>query len=287
MGVIRGGLLIIVVAILFLVLLIGGLLLSLSISLSYENVRPELNSFIKGIINKGLATQADRSAMFNSITTSCENKSEISFMQQGYVLNIPCNITEQGLDSIIDYSVDGLVDKIYYGSYDCGFWNCFIKIRQPFFLVSEKAKDYWSSKLYLFFIAFIILVILTFLLCERKTNFLMISGILIFISGLPLMKISLFSSLLGATFQWIFYIFFSKAANIGLIMIVLGVILVLLGIALKIGFHDWVKRKFSKQEVKEIVKEEISKVKKEEKIKQEKQQKSDDKAIKDSKKKNK
>ena len=133
MGMVRGGLLSIVVVFMFLSLLAGGLLLTLSMSLSYANVKPELSSVIKGAIEKELVTQEDRSAMFNSIARSCENKSEISLSQQGFALNIPCNITEQGLDGIIDYSVSSLVDQIYYGSYNCGFWNCLVITGQPFF----------------------------------------------------------------------------------------------------------------------------------------------------------
>ena len=265
MGIIRGGLLSIVVVLLFLSLLAGGLLLTLSMSLSYANVKPQLSSVIKGAIEKELVTQEDRSEKFNSIARSCEDKSEAVLTEQGFTLTIPCNLVSQGLDSIIDYSADSLVEQIYYGSYDCGFWNCFVVTGQPFFLVSEKAKDYWTVRFYIALTIFVVLAVLAFLLIGRKTSFPILLGILAIISGLPLLKTDLISSLFGDAFYGVFGVFFSRAVDVAWIMIIPGVILILLGIALKIGFHDWVKKKFSKQEVKEIVKEEVAKAKKQEK----------------------
>ena len=49
MGLIRGGLLFIVVVLLFLSFLVGNIFLTLNLSLDYNNVQPELTSVIRNI----------------------------------------------------------------------------------------------------------------------------------------------------------------------------------------------------------------------------------------------
>lgn len=272
MGVIRGGLLVIVSVLLFLGLLAGSIFLTLSWSLDYENVKTELVSVVKEIVEEegGLETVEQE---FEFIESYCENESEYVFKERNYTFVIPCEVVGEGQEAVVDYSVSSLVEQIYYEEYECGFWDCFKE--QPFFLVSAKAKDYWNSKFYLALIASIILIILSFFLVEKKTNLPFILGGLLILSALLFVKLDLLFSFFGEDFSKLFSVFFSQSYSVFLKVLILGVIFLVVGIVLKffkIGFKisnlfSKKDKKVSEEDVKDIVKKEVGKSKSEKKKK--------------------
>jgi hypothetical protein len=262
MGFIRGGLLTIVVVLLFLSLLAASMLLTLSLSLKYENIKPELTSVIRDSIEEGIKEKGVEGD-FVLMQEYCENNSVYPLTEEDYSLEVPCETVDQGLDSVVEYLANALVDKAYYDDYDCDFWDCFELDEVPFFLISEKAKQYWSSKFYFALFASIVFASLTLLLVERKTTFPILLGTLMIVSALPLLKVDWLFILFGDFASGMISVLFSQAMSVFWIMAIVGGVLVVLGIILKVSLADYIKRKFSKEEVKQIVKQEVAKAKQE------------------------
>ncbi len=268
MGLIRGGLLVISLVLLFISLLLGNLFLTLSWSLNYDNVKVELASVSNEIIQKEMSVRETIVNNFKIIESYCQNNSDYVFAQEGYIFDLPCSVVLQGQDAVISHVTDTFVEEIYYKEYDCDFWDCFKKTEQPFFLVSEKAKDYWYSKFYLALMSSVVLIVLSFFLIEKRTNLPLIVGSLLIISALPFLKINWLLSLFGDIFYGLLSIFFSQAHSVFLYSLILGIFVILIGLVFKlfkVGFK--ISKLFSKKqnvsedEVKEIVKEEVKKEK--------------------------
>jgi hypothetical protein len=261
MGFIRGGLLTIVCILLFISLLAGGVFLTFSNSLAYENVRPEISAIVEDIIQEEIGLKGGLEDEFALMQEYCENDSGSVLLEEGYTVEIPCEVVSQGLDSVINYSVNTLIEEAYYKDYECSFWDCLKEEGIPLFLVSAKAKSYWHSRFYFTLIASLILAFLAFLLIEKKTSFPILLGVFVIVSSLPLLKIEWVGSLFGDTFGGVVSVFFSQAHSVFWTMLVIGIVLIVLGILLKIFLFDFIKRKFSKEEVKDIIQKEVSKAK--------------------------
>jgi len=272
MGVIKGGLLVIASVLLFLSFLVGNFLLTLNLSLDYENVKPEIVSIINEMAQEEFDLNQKINEIYPDMELYCMNNSEFVFNEQGYTFVTPCSIVAEGTESIIEYGTNFLIEDIYYDEYDCDFWNCFEETEQPLFLVSKKAQDYFLGKFYLVLFASIVLVALMFFLVEKKTNLPIIVGVLLGVSALLFVKFDwLFSFSSDNSFLQFFTIFFSKSSTVFLISFILGLLILLAGIILKlfvVGFKiSNIFSKFSskrdkgvsKKEIKGIVKEEISK----------------------------
>ncbi len=276
MGIIRGGLLIIVITSLFLVFLIGNIFLTLYLSLDYVNVKSELVSIVNSIVEEEINLIGGIEEEFKFMELACQNNSNFVFKDDisGYVFEIPCEIISQGYEAVVDYQINIFVEEVYYEDYDCNFLECIKETERPFFLVSEKARDYWKTKLYFSLIISIILVVAMFFLIEQKYNLPIIVGSLLTASALPFMKLNWVLSFLPASsFLQFFTLFFTKAYTVFLISFIFGIIILIIGIILKffqIGFKinnlfsrfSKKNKKVSSSEVKEIVKKEISKSKK-------------------------
>jgi len=248
MGFIRSGLLIIAGILLFLLFLAGNSFLTLGLSLDYENVKPELASVIKTLTENEMNIGEEIEKQYLFMEKHCQNNSEFVFNSEevGQVFAIPCDVVSQGSDVVIDYCIESYVEKIYSQEHDCDFWDCFGKADMPFFLISEKAKNYWNSKFYFSLIISIVLVASMFFLVEKKTNLLVIAGGLLAISALPFMKINWVLSFLDESFLQFFTIFFSKAHTVFLISFIFGVVLLGVGILLKfVGAGLWVSNLFN------------------------------------------
>ncbi|MBU0959052.1 MAG: hypothetical protein KKB31_03855 [Nanoarchaeota archaeon] len=252
MGVIRGGLLVIVSSLLFLSLLAGGLFLVLSTSLNYEGVQNGLGSFIRHEVGKG-------GFEFSLSQQNCLDRSEFVINAEGFSLTIPCSEVEKGEGAVINYAIEQLVADVYYEGYSCGFWECLNDGKGIFVLISEKAKTYWMDKFYYSLIAFIILSVLIFFLIENKMNYPILLGSFILFSGFIVSKISLVLSLLGDSYKAFLDIFISKAGSVSGLMMLIGAVLLIFGVLLRLFLSDYVKKKFSKSEVKDIVRKEVAK----------------------------
>ncbi len=245
MGFIRGSLIFLASFLLFLTIFSGSIFLTLSYSLKYEKIQPQLISISKNLIIEGTNLDDILIEKTEVIKTHCQNNLEnleYVFSYEGYTFIIPCNIVNQSSEVIINYGINYFINKTYYKDYDCNFWDCFEKV-EPFFLISEKAKDYWREKFYFTLMISIVLIVFLFLLLEKKSNLPILVGSLLIISAIPLMKFkgmiassinTILSSRISVSIADLVMIFFNGARSIGIKMIIIGGIAFGLGIILKI-----------------------------------------------------
>lgn len=269
MGFFRGGLVLILGILLFFSFLIMNSFFILSSSLKYDNVKEGLYPIVQnasaGIIPEELLgdfnlTKAANKELPKAKNYCRQNNNSYAFNYEGYAINISCQDVLNSNSSVefINETYNDVVYDIYYKEYDCNFWNCFSKTGLPFFLVSEKARDYWKSKLYFSLLASLILITLIFLLVEQKQDTPIIVGVLLVLSAFPLLKLKDLLYFLAGKFSSIINLFLSSTHAVFLFSLILGVFLVGAGIALKILTRESIKKKFSKRDVEEIVKKEIN-----------------------------
>jgi len=163
MGFIRGAG-IVIVSILFLVSLLAmNSCLTVYLSLDYENVQGEIETVFKEVIGEQINIDDVLEDNLEEMKIYCQNHSSFDFEsgeELGLNGDIPCEIILQDKESILKYQLNSLAEEVYYQEYDCEFWNCFEKNRTTFFLISEKAQDYWKGK---FYFSLIFVIIFAFL----------------------------------------------------------------------------------------------------------------------------
>lgn len=273
MGLIRGILVVVVSVLLFFSFLLVNLSWTLSLSLSYENVQSQSTLIVKDILQEQIGLDDYTITTLPQMQLYCQNNSDYITVYQDYTFDIPCDIIMQGPDAVINETVKDFIHGIYYTEYDCDFLDCLKESEVPMFLVSEKAYDYWVNKFYFSLMASFILLILIFVLVEKKTNMPILAGSLMIVSSLPFLKLdSVLSLFADKMFVKFLSIFFSQAYPVATQTLIAGIILLALGIALKffkVGFfiskfiskfkkNSETKKDNKKQEIKEK-KEEISK----------------------------
>jgi hypothetical protein len=272
MGVIRGILLVFVVVLLFLSFFAINLFYTLSLSLDYNNFQRESAGVIKDFLKEVNLTNivGDK---YNLIQLYCKNNSDLDFVfsAQGYTFDIPCSVALEGENAILEEGAKDLIHNVYYKQYDCNFLDCFGKSPIPLFLVSEKTYNFLTSKLYWLLTVSLVLLGLSFLLIEKKTNLPILAGSLLIISSLPFFKLDYFFSLFSEKIIFKFLrVFFSQAYFVSIRTLIAGIVLLVAGIILdifKIGFK---------------ISNFISKIKKKkEEIVKDRQDKKDKKKIKD------
>ena len=269
MGIIRGGLFVIVSVLLLVCLIAGNVFWAVSMSLNYDIVEPRINGIATELVNNNI----DFNVLLPVLDLYCVNNSEYVFFEPklGTTFSIPCESVNSG-ESVVAFIISEAVYDFYYQEYDCDFWNCFSQTSSPGFLVSEHAKDYWNSKFYFAIFISLILIAILFLLAESKSNALIVTGILTFVSALVFIKIDYFLEFLAkividnisdisfldvSSVVEIFAIFFTKSDFVFVKMLVFGVVILLAGIIwklIKVGFkvsHLFEKFKniFSKKRV--------------------------------------
>jgi predicted membrane protein len=285
MGFFRAGLVLIVGIFLFFSFLAATSFFILGSSLKYDNVHEGLYSVIKdisegtnGVISEEVTGEFNLTgAAKDALATAknyCkrQNTTYYNFSYERYAASIPCEkvVNATSPETFVNETYNDVIYDIYYKDYGCGFWNCFSKTGFPFFLVSKKAMDYWMEKFYLVLIVCLFLTGLIFLLVEQKANAPIIIGALLVISAVPLLKLNDFLYAIAGNLSVLINLFLSSARGVFFFSLIFGILLVATGIALRLWMPDSIKKKFSAEEVKEIVKEEISKEKQAQQVKKKK-----------------
>ncbi len=290
MGFIKSGIVIFLSVVLFLSLFLGNSFLTLSWSLEYETVSPNLASFANSFIDD-VGVLEILTNNYGVMEVYCLSNSNFPLNQDDFNLEIPCDVINQGVGDVISYGIDAFVSQIYYKNYDCSFWECLKVENTPYVLVSEKARVYWKSLFYWALLLSCVLFVLLFLFTDSKNSPLTIAGILMIIAALPFRKLNWVMSFIPDSSLFdLATVFLSRAYNVFLIMVIIGIILFAVGIAfhffgfgMKISnFISWLfnkkekkgeiplneegKEKFTKEEVKDIVKEEVANSKKKENL---------------------
>ena len=257
MGVIRSTLLFIVGLLLLGTLILGNLALTVSMSLSYDNFASEFKQIGKDVMDNEFGLTSQIRMEYPLMVVGCNNSSVYSFNDSklNYSFEIPCEVVLNGTESILDYSISESSKEFYYKKYDCGIWECFKEKGEPFVLVSEKARDYWTGKFYLLLFISILLVGAMVFLKENKIGAFFSVGIVVVLSSLPFIKLNIF---MGAIFNFlfsslmknsvvaglspsaligVFSVFFAKSQKVFLIMFIIGLILIVVGLLIKfLGF---------------------------------------------------
>ncbi len=264
MGLIRGALAVFVSILLFIVFLAGNALLTLTLSLQYENVYEHLEPLIQDTVEEeiGIDISTEIQKELDNMEIQCEDYPEgYVFSEGGYAITLSCETLSQGTDAIIASGVESLIKDAYYRDYTCDFWKCFGEEEIPLFLVSEYAKDYWKSKFYLALATAVGLMILLFFLFKKKQNVFIIPGILLVATSIPFLRMGFLMSISGDRIIFeLLGIFFSKARSVFRISFFTGIGLLIAGIFFKlflVGFSF--SKIFHREESKE--KKEIKNIK--------------------------
>jgi len=261
MGWIRGFFTVIVGVLLFFSLFAVNLFGILSLSLTYENVYNESSVIFEDIL-QDLNVSSIIEERYPVIVSFCQNNSEFVFSEADYVFEIPCESVLQGTEAVIDEGVKSVVRKIYYEDYS-GNASSYLDESQsaPLFLISQNAQKISNKVFYYSILASLILIILLFVIVEKKSNAFLIPGIYLVSNSLVFFKIkdifSLYSE--GIVFQFL-GIFFSTAFPVSIRLLIAGILLILVAVffkAFRVGF--WIsslveKFKGMRQEVKPKIK---------------------------------
>ncbi|MAG10894.1 hypothetical protein CMI44_01110 [Candidatus Pacearchaeota archaeon] len=239
MGIIRSGLLVIASVILFTCFLLGNGLWVVSNSLEYESIKSEMTPIVVEIIEEQAGISRVVEDKLPLMQEHCKDNSEFVFGLEGQTFEVSCDSIEQGSDAIVEEAINGVVENIYYDDYDCEFIDCFKEnIDWPYFLVSEKTKNYVDGKFYLVLIVCLGLVLVMFFLVETKSNLPILVGSLLIVSSFPFMKLDNFVGYFAnKSFLQYFTFLFTKAYSVFLKSFIFGIFLLGLGIFLK--FFGW------------------------------------------------
>ena len=272
MGILKGTIITILSFILLISLFLMSISLTMSWSLEYDTIKPNLKVAVKDTLGQEINLTSYINQGMPIMQAHCENNSEFVFNQEGYTFVLQCEKIRQGPEAIIDHSLDSLIEEAYYQEYDCKFFECLKETDTSLVLVSEKAREYWKSNFYIFLFISLALSTLIFIISNNKATTFLITGGLLIISSLPLLKIKWFLLKLPIPkeFENIILAFFTKSTNVFWILTIIGLLLFLFGISLHFfglgqKLANWFsknKENVSKDEVKNIVKEEVEKKKK-------------------------
>ena len=252
MGFIKGGLVFFMGFVLFFSLLIMNISLALTLSLGYNNVQSNVKNVITESVNGNFNFNEKINEKIGNPEEYCQNHADYVFYDENTTETfvIPCEVLKQGSNAVEEYSLSSYIDIIYNKNYNCGYWTCFAK-GNPLFLISKQSKDYWNSIFYISLFVSLILLGLMFLFMEKKENVLIYPAILLVVSAVPLVKAGAFlSSILGVFVSFsgftfgnqllsesiikeTLFIFFSKGSVVFLIMLIIAIISISFGIALK------------------------------------------------------
>jgi len=283
MGLIKGGLLVIVSVLLFVVFLAGNVLWTLDNSLDYETIKPELVSIVKETIENEINLSEVIGDEFGEMEVYCLDNSEyvFSYEESGRVFDFPCEVVTQGSDAVVNYAIEDFVEEIYSGQYTPngvhqggassssspsmpGDIN--IEGKESMFDFAS-LKELVNSYFYIALVVALVLFVLIFFLVEVKSNSFILAGSLLTISSLPLIKIEKFLSWIPFEFGEFFIVFFSEANTVflisfttGLIVLVIGIVMKFFGVGFKIFefFNKFNKKDGKKQIVKKVFVQEKS-----------------------------
>jgi len=281
MGFIKKGLLIILTILLIISLFFSNILLTLSFSLSYDYVKEPISSIIRESILQGSSTE-DVEQSYQILKDYCQNNTEYTFDNQDNSLNVYQDLkiscedvrNTHNVEEFFNVFVEGMVKDYYYKNYDCSFFDCFKKMDQPFFLVSEQSHDYFKQRFYFFLFISVVLIGISYFLFDNKENLLFFVGVIFIISSLPFMRLDYLVNMGGINFEIIHILsfLFTKAHTVFLINFIIGIVLLILWFALKIFIFRTKKpviitETTKLQEIKGVLKKPVKKPIKEQTLK--------------------
>lgn len=254
MGLIRGGLLFVLSSLVMTLLLAANLSLTFSLSLDGKSLQSEiLSDFSDG---QQVDFKKEIENNFDSLIEHCENNTNFEFNENGYVVDIPCEVVDEGPDAVVDEVFNDIIESAIEQQYPNSPLAGFSKL-----LFSDKASKYWMNYFYIILGIIFLLGLGMFVLTEERINFPISFGFLILISSLPFVAVNYALPLLENSILSPISILFSEAYTVFVGALILGVSLVIIGFGLKFFKFGWsfserfgkIKRMFSrKSKVKDL-----------------------------------
>lgn len=278
MGFIRGAVITLFGFVLAICIILMNLSITFASSLEYDSLKPALESSAEGII--GSIFDTENVFGEDGLENYCSIEKEYTLNYGNDSFTIPCEVVEQGEDSISKYIGDNFVEQIYYADYNCEFWECVKTSKIPFVLLSDKARVYWAGNGFLLAVMSLVLFGLIFLVAEKRPSKFISVGILLALCSLPFKNMYWILKLVPAQVAPLFSLLSQKAHAVFIVMLIVSIVLILFGIVAlifgwKMKFKDDSSEKkdshqnmsqnqpqnktFSKEEVRQIVKEELFK----------------------------
>jgi len=269
MSFIRGAVITLFGIVLTICILLMNVSITFASSLDYDDLKPALDNSANGVID----SIVDFEEVFGEeLNNYCNIDSQYIFNYGNESFAIPCEVIEEGEDSIAIYIQNNFIEQIYYADYDCKFWECVKESEVPFVLISDKARVYWAGKAILLAIMSLVLFGLIFLVAENRPSKFISFGILLALCSLPFKNMNWISKIVPAQVAPLFSLFSQKAHTVFVIMLIISIILALIGIvALIFGWKMKFKEEnlenkksaslnqISREEIREMIREELYK----------------------------
>ncbi len=240
MGFIRG-----VLTVLMSVLLLSSFLamnfsLTLSRSLEFETLHPEVFKLINSDNEIKSNFEQGFLKVYPFMSRQCAdeslNLSEVNLNNNEFNISVPCQSVLKGENETYNYLLESSITEYYYKDYNCSFLKCIEKYRNenPFFMVSEDAQKFWSGKFWMFLFTSIILFLGIVFMKKKRSGAFILGGSLLIISALPFFRMEGLFGSLDRQFLKFAHLLFSKSYSVFLTSIISGAALVLVGVFFKI-----------------------------------------------------
>ncbi len=234
MGFIRGGLLFVLSSLIMFALLAANLSLTFSLSLEDNDFQSLILSDFSEAGGQELNFTKEVEENFDELIEHCENNTNFEFSQDGYGIDIPCEVVDQGPDAVVDEAFNDVIESAIEQQYPESGFGSFSRL-----LFSSKASDYWMNYFYMILIVILVLGLVMFFFTEDKINFPIIFGFLLITSSLPFVAINFFLSLLENSILSPISILFSESYTVFLGALILGVSSILFGFGFKFFKIGW------------------------------------------------
>ncbi|MEK6879385.1 MAG: hypothetical protein AABY22_07255 [Nanoarchaeota archaeon] len=221
-------------------LLVGNIFLTISLSLMYGNVRTNLKPYLTDLVEEKFAPN-QINKFYDAGIDFCRGGVRDKFVIQTVLfpsdkyaspeLSLTCDeLSRYTNDTVINAMLEKAIYFNYFGQQDleCSWFSCVQTFTEnPLVLLSKQSKDFFVTKFFIFFFLSLVLLVLTFFLFENKKNFFIYLGLLLIIGSLsPLLisKIALFLNSTDAVFLKLFSTFFSQGKKLFVILLALGLV---------------------------------------------------------------
>jgi hypothetical protein len=178
----------VVTIILLIALIISGTILTLTLSLRYEQVQTHLKEFAEKEIAKQ-ATQEQIDQYYSFILKGCENQTSYQYQHPETGLNLTLQCSEvhtAGSEGFLNLAANQLVKDLYEKEYNCTPTTCFSTGKQidMAFYISRQAQRTALKYEIISVIILLFITLLIFLLAETKISALIVTGVTIIVSSL-------------------------------------------------------------------------------------------------------
>jgi len=190
--------------ILLITLILSGVLLTLTLSLRYNQVHDPLKDLAKTQLSEQV-TQEEIDQYYFFILESCKNQTEYYFNEQGsgLELRLPCDeIKVAGSEGFLDLASEHIIKDIYNREYTCTLTTCMSSSESTdrAFYVSKQAQRIAIKYYIISIIIALVMILFIFFLAETRASWAMIVGTTLIISSFAFFNFGIILSSILNTF---------------------------------------------------------------------------------------